>query len=391
MKVRLNKLFFWSIILTIISTQGVLNFIIFDFLGNWEIKKLIHPLSFFLVFILYLFKAIKKFTITFVDVVFISYFLITFFILLFNSDGLQSLYITSREVYFLFVSIFIYHKLDFNEKQWHKILNFLFYILILNTLAIGLTYVLGPEKYMKLITGNYVWGIDEYGFKMSNFSQFWRSPALTGNPASVGYFSVLTYVLMDKNEKFKKKKYFSLIPLFFSFVRSAYLIFVVYEFLKFVTKKKNLKRIGTILKVGIPFLLIIFIYLSQKTILSTASLYHRLRLWGSEMNVNYNLFFGGAIGKVGGGTRDLGGFKATVDSYWLYLILSIGIIGILVAVLFIYSKSEKNNRFLFVLIAFFITGFFINLTQSIVILVLFPLIFIKIKKEERLHNSQIEK
>jgi hypothetical protein len=76
---------------------------------------------------------------------------------------------------------------------------------------------LGPEKYMKMITGRYQWGIDpEFKFKISNFYKFWRSPALIGDAASVGYFSVIGYLLMDQNKKFKNKKYIALFPLIFS-------------------------------------------------------------------------------------------------------------------------------------------------------------------------------
>ena len=389
MKVKLNKLFFWAIILTIISTQGVLTFIVFKFLGNWELKKLIHPLSFFLICFIFLFKAIKKIKVTIIDILFIIYSLGLFVVLLFNNTGLQSLYISFREFYFLFILIFIFQKIELEEKDWNKILNFLFYLLILNTAFIGLTYVLGPKGYMELITGRYKWGIDpEYKFKMTNFSQFWRSPALIGNPASVGYFSVLTYLLMDQSEAFKKKKYFALIPLVFSFVRSPYLIFIVYEFFKFFTKKKNLKKLVLLLKVGIPVFIIAIVFLAKKNILSTASLYERFHLWSTQVNVDYSLFFGGAIGKIGGGARGTGGFIETLDSSWLFYLFSSGVIGIVLILLFILQKTKNNNKFLFILIGFFLSGFLVHLTQSIVFLALFPLLFIKIKKEEITYNLE---
>jgi hypothetical protein len=389
MKIKLNKLFFGSIILTIISTQGVLTFVVFKFLGNWELKKLIHPLSFFLICFLFLFKAIKKIKVTVIDSLFMLYFFGLFIVLLFNNSGLQSLYISFREVYFLFILIFIFQKLEIEEREWEKILNFLFYLLILNTVFIVLTYILGPKGYMELITGRYMWGVDaEYGFKMTNFSQFWRSPALIGNPASVGYFSILTYLLMDQSEKFKKKKYFVLIPLIFSFVRSPYLIFIVYEFFKFFTKKKNLKKLVLLIKVGVPVGILAFIFLAKNNILSTASLYHRVRLWSTQINVDYNFLFGGAIGKVGGGVRGAGGFIETIDSSWFFFLFSSGVIGVVLIILFIIQKTKKNNKFYLILIAFFLSGFLVHLTQSIVFLAMFPLLFIKIKKEVVIHNLE---
>jgi hypothetical protein len=63
------------------------------------------------------------------------------------------------------------------------------------------------------------------------------------------------------------------------------------------------------------------------------------------------------------------------------MIISSGLIGVIISILYIYEKSKKNNRFLFILTAFFLSGFLVNLTQSIVFLVLFPMLFIKIKED----------
>ena len=52
MKIKLNKLFYWSILLQILATQGVVTFLIFDFFGNWQLKKFIHPFSFLLIVLL---------------------------------------------------------------------------------------------------------------------------------------------------------------------------------------------------------------------------------------------------------------------------------------------------------------------------------------------------
>ncbi len=377
MKIKIEKLFYWSILFQILATQGVLSFIIFNYLGNWEIKRMLHPISFLFVISIFLIKAIKKVSISLLDILFFGYFLILFIIMLFNIHGLESIYLVFREVYFLFILIFIYSQIKINQDYWDKILNFIFYLLILNSIFIVITNYLGPEKYMKMITGRYIWGIDpDYKFKISNFYKFWRSPALIGSAASVGYFSVLSYLLMDQSDKFKNKKYIALFPLVFSFVRSAYLVFIIYEFLKFFTKKKNLKILGLIFKVGVPILIIFGIMLSKYDILSLESLYHRLYLWDNKTEVAYNTFFGGAIGNIGGGVRGEG-FIATIDSYWLFSLFSSGLLGIALIMLFIYEKSIKTNKSLFIIIAFFIAGFFITLTQSITFLVLFPLLFVR--------------
>lgn len=390
MKVRLNKLFTLSIILQIIATQGVLTFLFFGYLGNWELKKFVHPFAVLLILLLFLVKALKKITITWIDSILLFYFSILFVVLLFNINGFEPLYIVMREVYLVFILIFIFNQLELNKKDWYKILNILFYLLILNSIFILLTYSMGPDKYMEWLTGRYKWGIDpEYKFKISNFFQFWRSPALIGNAGSVAYFSLLAYLFMDQEPDFKNKKYVALFPLLFSFIRSAYLIFMIYEFLKFFTKTKNLKKLIIVFKVGIPVLILLFIYLTQFDVFSTASLYDRFYLWSNQVNVDFNILFGGAIGNVGGGVRG-GGFIETLDSYWLFMFLSSGLVGIITIILFIYEKRKKQNKFLFILISFLLSGLFINLTQSIVFLVLFPLLFIKIKNDDSELSCYVE-
>jgi len=381
MKVKLNKFFYWSILFQILATQGVLFFIIFKYIGNWEIKKILHPISFFLVVMVFIVKSSKKIKINILDILFFGYFLVLLVVMFININNLESAYIVFREVYFVFILVFIFSQVEIRQEQWNKVLNLIFYLLILNSVFILITNYLGPEKYMKMITGRYQWGVDpEYKIKMSNFFKFWRSPALIGEAASVAYFSVIGYFLMDQNKKFKNKKYIALFPLIFSFVRSAYLVFFLYESLKFFTKKKNLKILVLIFKIGVPLLLILGFVLSKYDILSLESLQQRFYLWENNTKIDYNSFFGGAIGNVGGGARGQG-FISTIDSYWLFMLFSSGIIGISLTILFIYEKSIKTNKFLFILLSFLFAGFFVSLTQSLVFLALFPLLFIRFKKQ----------
>lgn len=57
MKLKINHLLFISIVLQIISTQGVLTFLGFNFLGYWELKTILHPLSFSLTLFFFYFKS----------------------------------------------------------------------------------------------------------------------------------------------------------------------------------------------------------------------------------------------------------------------------------------------------------------------------------------------
>lgn len=387
MKLKVSKLFFGAIIFQVLATQGVLFFILFKYLGNWELKKYLHPISFFLVITFFIIKSVKKISFTFLDICFFFYFSFIFIIMLYNVGSLESAYISFREIFFIFILVFIFSKIEIESKNWIKILNLILILIVLNTFFIFLTNYLGPDKYMILITDRYQWGLDEeYKFKISNFYKFWRSPALIGDAASVGYFSIIGYLLMDKKEKYKKSKYIALIPLFFSFVRSAYLVFIVYEFLKFFTKKKNLKILVLILKISIPILLIFLYFISKSDILSTASLLDRFYLWSNKINVDFNYLFGGAAGNIGGAVIGQG-FIATIDSYWFFLFLSSGLFGVLLALSFFYEKSLKDNKSIFVLVSFFLSGFFVSFSQSLVILALFPLFFVRVRENNTNYNE----
>ena len=109
MKIKIKKLFYWSIIFQILSTQGVLFFIIFKYLGNWELKRILHPISFILVVTFFILKSIKKIKISILDITFFIYFFVLFLVMIFNVDGLETGYIVFREVYFLFILIFIFY------------------------------------------------------------------------------------------------------------------------------------------------------------------------------------------------------------------------------------------------------------------------------------------
>jgi hypothetical protein len=246
---------------------------------------------------------------------------------------------------------------------------------------------------MEFLTGRYRWGNDEeYKFKISNYGQFWRSPGLVGSPGALGYFGLLSFMLMDYHDRYDKRKYFPTILVLFCFVRSVLLAFLVYIILRFVVRKKNLKRIVTFIKVGTPVLLLSFIYfflregkgVGSKSIFDIESIFMRIDNWFFNLNVDFNLLYGGAIGKLGAAVRG-DGFAATVDSYWVYMLLSVGLIGVFLIIVFFIKKINGHNQLFFICLAFFLAGIFVTLTQSIPFLVLFPLCFLN--REENTKNA----
>lgn len=380
MKLKLNHFFYWSIIIQIISTQGLLTFVIFKFLGNWELKKYVHLVSIILIFFCFFFKSIKKFKITIIDLLFFCFFIVQSIILYTNVNNFESIYLCFRETFLIYFLIFVFNQIQLDEQEWNKILMIIFYLIIINSLFIILTSIIGGKEYVQLLTGKRFWATDlEYKFKISNYYGFYRSPALIGDAASVAYFGLISYVLFDNSKQFRTKKIFCLFPLIFSFVRSAYLVFIIYETLKFISKKSNIKNIVVIGKVLLLLSIPLGFILNKYKLLSTYSINDRFRLWTNNIKVDFNFYYGGAIGKIGAAVRGRG-FIAILDSYWLYLLMSFGIIGITILTLFVYEKTQNKKKMYYVLIGFILAGFFVNLTQSIVLLALFPLLFLKLKK-----------
>ncbi|MFH4963794.1 hypothetical protein V8G69_02215 [Gaetbulibacter sp. M235] len=261
----------------------------------------------------------------------------------------------------------------------------LYILVIVNLVFILLTHILGPEEYMKLLTGRFVWATDpDYKFKISSFLYFWRSPGVIGSPGNVGYFGLLTYLLFDQDEKYKKKSYLAIVLAIVGFVRSVYVVLVVYWMLKFLLTKKNLKTI----KLGLPYIfsvvMLLCSFLYFKGALDLTSLFMRIDHWVNDIPVDFNVLFGGGIGEVGGAVRGEG-FIATLDSYWLLMLISVGLVGIILQSAFIYEKVLNNQKIVYTLIGFLFAGLFVTLTQGISFLVLFPMLFIK--KTESILNE----
>ena len=100
MKLKLDRIFYFLLITQIISTQGILTFNIFKFLGNWELKSYMHLGSVMLTLLLIVFYRINKGTIklSLEDILLITYSIVCFIVLLFNTSDLESNVIAFREV-----------------------------------------------------------------------------------------------------------------------------------------------------------------------------------------------------------------------------------------------------------------------------------------------------
>lgn len=385
MKLSIDKIIYFFLVLQIISTQGIITFNFFKFLGEWELKSLLHPISvilLILVVIVYIFKK-NSVKLTPIDVFLFLYFFLSFIILLINTNiNLLSAFYTFREVFLILILIFIYRQISLKKLYWDKILNLLYILVIANIIFVVLTYILGPEEYMKFLTGRFNWPHDtEYKFKISSFSFFWRSPGLIGSAGNVGYFGLISYLLFDQHEKYKNKKIFAILLAILGFVRSVYVVLIIYWVLKFLLTKRILKKLQYILPYIFPLILIAIYILYDNGILDLRSLVMRVDHWVEDIPHDFNLLFGGNIGKVGAAVKGEG-FHATLDSYWLLMTISVGLVGIFLILLFVYEKAKGSNKLMYAMLGFLVAGLFITFTQGMVFLVLFPLLFLKQSKLE---------
>lgn len=379
MKINLSILLFWGVALLILSTQGILMFNIFKLVGMWELKSAVQPTGVLLVFsYFFLSKVPNQLKITQVDFVLFGYFMLTFIVLLFNAEGPGSIYIAIREVFLLFFLIFVFNQMALSKSQWNWILTMVFILVLANIFFTLLIFVIGLERYMVLLTGEFFWGNHPiYKFKISNFvgTKLYRVPALVGEAATLGHFGIFSYFLLRSHKKFKNWAFLSLILVALCFIRSVYVLLILYWLFWGISTNKKFAKFALY---SLPLLPIGAFVMTKYNLFDLKSLFMRFDFWQTKISVDYNFLFGGAIGRVGKATTS-GGFEDTIDNYWLFLLFSIGITGIVLAILFLYEKSRNNKELLIITLATCIAGLFITLTQSMVILVMLPLMFMNFK------------
>lgn len=375
MKIKVDQLIFFSIIFHVLSTQSVLTYLFFDLFGVWEVKSYLHPISLVILISSFSLK-IKYLKVRYEDILVFIYAIILLILMLFNINSFFSFYMAIREVFFIFILTYLLSQYHFSLSQYKIFRNLLVILIIINLGLTALTYILGAEGFMKLIVGYYAWGVDEVTkFQISNFlATYWRSPAGVGSSAGTAYFALFSYFIFDLKSKQGFIKFLALALILSTFTRSALLCLVIYEFLKFLSYKKNIVLIQKYSDIIIGFLIIFVVIFSQLSLFNIESVIIRIDVWLTEISVDYNLFYGGNLGNVGGAIRG-DGHEAILDSYWLFLLYATGLIGIIIWFIFFYEKSKISKRKFFFVIGIVCSGFFIHLTQAIPFLVMFPLVF----------------
>ncbi len=380
--VSLSFVLFLGIILQILSTQGVFMFNFFKLFGNWELKMLVQPISFLILIFYFIFlRPTRMVKIQVSDILLFGYFTLTLIPLLINFESIKSTYIAFREVYLVYILIFLYNQLGLPKRYYSYVMNLIFLFVILNIYFTFLIYQIGWSDYTKLLVGEPFWSNHKiYNFKISNFmgTGIYRVPALVGEAAALGHFGFFSFLLLKNTKRYRYLSYLSLILVAACFVRSVYLITALYFLFTGISTSKKFQRF---LLYSIPFIPVLLYFLIKGGLLSTKSLWMRLAFWDSKLDINYNFLWGGAIGKVGGALDSSEFvFSSVLDNYWLLMLYSIGIIGIILIIYFLFEKTNNNKELRIVMLSVLISGMFITLTQSMVILGLFPLLFLSNNK-----------
>lgn len=379
MKIRISLFLLFSISVLIISTQGVLTFNIFKPLGVWQLKTFLQPLALFQVFFYFLFlRKDRKVRINATDILLFGYFLLTVPFLFYNVSGGKSAYIAIREVYLLYIAIFVFKQLRLPPNYYDKILKLIYYLVLLNIFFAVLVYFIGIERYMVLLTGDFFWGThDEYKFKISNFmgTKLYRVPALLGESASVGFFGVISFFLLKNHPKYRYKAYYALLLMALSFTRSVYLIAILYFVSLGISSNEKIRKFLVYALFTVPIIIGLMIW---KNLFDVQSLIIRLQLWQEKVAIESNWLFGGNIGKLGGAlVQQNAGFLSVVDNYWIFTYFSIGWVGIILILLFFYEQTFGKRELKIIIMSILIAGLVVTLTQSMVILVFIPLLFMQ--------------
>ncbi len=382
MNISMQKVVILSLMLCILSTQGMLNFYVFNWLGDGGLKSAVPPFSIFMLFTFVLLYKNKNFILKGFDVLLIAYLLALLVMAAIAGIEASSVFYAFRELVLLFVLILLAENTHISKSEIKAINRVLFVLVMLNLAAVFYTYMVGPEVFMKTLTGRYFWPKDpKYFFTISTFYDFWRSPGLVGQFADLGLFAVITFFIFIRHQASKLFVGAAFILTLVALSRTAYVPLVIYGLYYILTVQKVLKFLIKYYYVLFLLLIPAFWILFQKKVFSPESLLMRFEFWNDIIHQSdFSWLYGGRIGTIGQAS-ELGWFSQVLDSYWIYVFLSSGIIGVILTFNFFFERVMAYRLLSVVAVGFFVSGLFTTLTQSYSFLLLFPFLFLKLKPE----------
>lgn len=378
MNISLQKVVVFCLMLCILSTQGMLNFFVLNLAGNGGLKSLLPPISIALLFCFVLLFKNKSFRLKVFDIILIAYIVILLLIGVFSGLQISTIFYTFRELLLLFILILLAENTAISQSQAQSINRLLFVLILLNLAAVFYTYIVGSEVYMKTLTGRFFWPKDpKYFFTISTFYDFIRSPGLVGQFADLGLFAVLSFFIFLRQKASKIYKGAALLLVILALSRTAYVPLLIYLLYYFFTSQRVIKFLikyyAILFVISIPIIWVLF----QKRVFSTESLLMRFDFWNDIIQQKkFNWMFGGRIGTVGQGS-ELGWFAQVLDSYWIYLFLTSGLVGLILVFNFFFERVMSYRLLSVVAVGFLLSGLFTTVTQSYSFLLLFPFLFLQ--------------
>ncbi|KHE67410.1 hypothetical protein, partial [Halobacillus sp. BBL2006] len=307
-------------------------------------------------------------------------------VMVFRVDNLMDTLYAFKEVsliFFIVMSFFYFKNIIINN--FIKYLRLIIFLNILNLIVGIITLYIGPEVYAKLIVGHSFYGNSEIGnFRISHIGGLFRTPALLGSSAAYGYFGLFSFFIFRYFKK-QTSSLFALGNVALSFTRSVYIALLFYFLLVILYKvyKKEVTSKHLVITCTVIFVMLIggiskLNYLNSLS--GVNSIFSRLNNWSlilDQTDFNFfNFLFGGFYGFVGLANDTSIEFLKIFDNSWLFYMYNIGITGVIMTIVYLVSFIKRSKMSIYIILPLAISMFFINLTQSQVFLIFFPLVLI---------------
>lgn len=294
-----------------------------------------------------------------------SYIILIFVLNLYSTPKMEKILLILRDTCLPFLALFLLMKITFSNREKikiEKVLIIIFSLQIVGGFILGITqHILDWEWTSKFYVGYSFYGLDPISnVKIWHGNGGLRVPSLAGNSVLFAFYNYICYVIIKYSKVTMKKILIilSLLNICLSTTKTVIVLVIIEMLIHFIIiSKPKLKLI--IAEVSILFLMVIFCVLPLIDKNIYFSMGERLIHWNdiiTTFNIgNYILplnLFG-----IGAGTTGAYGF---IDNAFLYFLLSYGIIGLIIYIIFIISNltiSIKNNIYI-------ITAFWIGLVVA---------------------------